>query len=339
MGISRKNNTGYFTAISIAVAIFMLSDVLLGSTSISLTDLFAAVFGKKGPGPINDIVWLFRIPKMLTALLSGIALSICGLQMQTLFKNPLADPYILGISSGAGLGVAFFVMGSSALGITIGSSLGMNIGMAASAWIGALVVTFIIISLSHKLKDNLSLLIFGVMLGFIGSALIGLLQYFSSASSLKNYVLWSMGSFAGMTTVQLIILAALVLIGLIISIYNIKDLNILLLGEQYAKSIGVNVQRTRNRILIVVALLAGGVTAFCGPIGFIGIAVPHIARMLFKNADHKVLIPASALIGAAIMLLADIIAGLPGTSSVIPINTVSALLGIPIILFIILKKK
>lgn len=276
---------------------------------------------------------------MLTALLTGTALSVCGLQMQTLFRNPLADPYILGISSGAGLGVALFTMGFSAFGITFSSSLLSSIGTVASAWLGAFGVTLLILLVSGKLKDNISLLIFGIMTASVSGALISLIQYFSSSSDLKLYVLWTMGSFSGLSYTKIGIMSILVITGLAISIYNIKDLNALLLGEAYAKSLGVNIKMTRARILVATTLLAGSVTAFCGPVGFIGIAVPHIARMTFRDANHKTLLPATAIIGASLMLLADSISQVPGRPEVLPINTVSALIGIPVIFAIIFKNK
>ncbi len=281
----------------------------------------------------------YRIPKVITAMLSGVALSVCGLQMQTLFRNPLADPFILGISSGAGLGVAIFVMGFSAFGITISSSFAASIGTALSAWLGAFGVTLLLLAVSSRLRDNSSLLIFGIMLGSVVSAIISLMQYLSSSSALKVFVLWTMGSFSGLNPSQIWVLFILIMCGFALSVYNIKDLNALLTGEAYARSLGVNLESTRRRILIATTLLAGSVTAFCGPIGFIGIAVPHIARMLFKNANHKVLMPSAALLGAAIMVFADTIAQLPGQPGVIPINTVSALIGVPIILMIVLKTR
>lgn len=338
VGIVNNNRMKYFGLTLIAVILFVF-DILLGSTSVSLREILNLFNGSGDNSMVSTIIFDYRIPKAITALISGIALSICGLQMQTLFKNPLADPYIMGISSGAGLGVALFLMGSSIFGASVISSLGMSIGITLSAWIGAFCVTLLIILLSKKLRDNLSLLIFGVMIGYIGSAIVGLLQYFSSSAALKSYVVWSMGSFAGLSQSQLLILALFLIAGTLISIYNIKDLNLLLLGEQYAENMGINLRASKLRILISTTLLAGGVTAFCGPIGFIGIAVPHIARAVFKNADHRILMGGSALIGISTMLFADIIASLPGQSGVLPINTVSSLFGIPVILIIIIKKR
>ena len=328
-----------YAAIAVSLVVLIIMNLILGSVIIPFRELFASITNNSSISYVNDILWNFRIPKVITALLAGVALSVCGLQMQTLFRNPLADPFILGISSGAGLGVALFVMGSSAFGITMAGSIFFNLGIAAAAWAGAAGVTLLILLVSHRLKENSSLLIFGIMIGSITSAIITLIQYFSSSSELKAFVTWTMGSFSGLTNAQIWIMSMLVVPGIVLSIYNIKELNILLQGEAYAKSLGLNLERTRRRILIATTLLAGSITAFCGPIGFIGIAVPHIARLLFRNADHKVLVPATALTGAAIMVFTDMVAQLPGQSGVIPINTVSALIGVPVILYLIMKSR
>jgi iron complex transport system permease protein len=328
-----------YAAIAVSLVVLIIMNLILGSVIIPVRELFASITNNSSISYVNDILWNFRIPKVITALLAGVALSVCGLQMQTLFRNPLADPFILGISSGAGLGVALFVMGSSAFGITMAGSIFFNLGIAAAAWAGAAGVTLLILLVSHRLKENSSLLIFGIMIGSITSAIITLIQYFSSSSELKAFVTWTMGSFSGLTSAQIWIMSMLVFPGIVLSVYNIKELNILLQGEAYAKSLGLNLERTRRRILIATTLLAGSITAFCGPIGFIGIAVPHIARLLFRNADHKVLVPATALTGAAIMVFTDMVAQLPGQSGVIPINTVSALIGVPVILYLIMKSR
>ncbi len=335
----KKRHFTKYLIISAAFVLFAVMDILLGSVLIPFKDVFGAISGSDVPDFVNNIVWNFRIPKALTAMLAGVALSVSGLQMQTLFRNPLAEPYILGISAGAGFGVALFVMGFSAAGIDISGTVLSKFGIAGAGWLGALGVTMLIMLVSERLRDNLSILIFGIMLGSVLSALISLLQYLSDSSALKVFVLWTLGSFSGIESGELWILFALVMTGFAISIYNIKDLNTLLTGETYARSLGVNLKHTRMRILAATTLLAGSVTAFCGPIGFIGIAVPHISRMIFRNANHKILIPASAILGAAIMLFTDTLAQLPGQSAVVPINTVSAIIGVPVIIVIILKSR
>ena len=316
---------------ALLLVVFFAADLLLGSSSLSVRDLFSTEVGR-------DILLSFRLPKAIVAVICGIALATCGLQMQTLFRNPLADPYILGVSSGAGLGVALFIMGSALWGGAERSALAVSLGSAGAALVGAFAVTMLILYISNRVKGNLTLLIFGVMIGFIASAIVNLLQYTSNAHSLKAYVLWTMGSFAALDKMQIAVLAVLVVVGLTIAIWNIKNLNAILPGEEYAASIGLNVKGIRNRILISTTLLAGAVTAFCGPIGFLGIAVPHIARFIFKDANHRVLFPASALLGGLLTLLADTLSELPGTGSIIPINTMAALLGIPVILVILFRK-
>jgi len=332
----------YFTIYSliiISLSIFITLNLLLGSVLFPVKDIIAAIFGGEAPEYVSNILFSHRIPKAITALLAGAALSVCGLQMQTLFRNPLADPYILGISSGAGLGVAIFVMGFSAFGITLSSSIAANVGIVVAAWLGAFGVTLLILMVSSRLKESISLLIFGIMIASVTGAIISLIQYFSSSAQLKVFVVWTMGSFSGLSPTNIWIMFIVILTGFAMTVFNIKDLNALLLGEAYAKSLGVNLERTRRSILVATTLLAGSVTAFCGPIGFIGIAVPHIARMLFRNADHKVLVPATAILGATIMIIADTISQMPGQPEVLPINTVSALLGVPVILYIIMKSK
>ncbi|MCL1973765.1 MAG: iron ABC transporter permease [Bacteroidetes bacterium] len=341
MEIYRKNPSYrlYYLLLFILLVLIFLAELMFGSVSIPPGRLFDALLHPKGADFATTILWSLRLPRACTAILAGSALSVCGLQMQTLFRNPLADPYILGISSGAGLGVAFFVMGCSAGMAGTGSAWFINTGIASAAWAGALAVSFMVMFAAKRLNNNMSLLIFGIMIGSAGSAIISLFQYFSSASELKTFVLWTMGSFSNVVGIPLGIMTILVGFGLALAVYNIKILNVLLMGETYAKSLGLHMNAVRNRIFISTALLAGSVTAFCGPIGFIGIAVPHLGRMLFKNANHKRLIPATALLGACVTLFADFIAQLPGSGQVLPINTVAALIGIPVILMIILQHR
>lgn len=326
-----KKDVACFTLFGILLLLFFAADLVLGSVMFPVKDLLGTELG-------NDLLYRFRLPKAVAALLGGVALSLCGLQMQTLFRNPLADPYILGVSSGSGLGVALYIMGTTFAGGVVNGSLAQTLGTAGAALAGAITVTILILYVSEKIRSNLSLLIFGVMTGMVASALVNLLQYASDSNALKAYVLWTMGSFAGLDNTQLGILAVLVLAGIAVSVRNIKDLNAILPGEEYARSIGLDIKHIRNRILISTTLLAGAVTAFCGPIGFLGIAVPHIARFIFRDANHRILVPATALIGGALMLFADTLSQLPGTGSVVPINTVAALLGIPVILAIILRR-
>lgn len=342
MKIERK----YFIIPIIFVVIAFICDNIFGGVSIPLRKILSSLFCTDNSSLaggerefVRNIICNFRLPKAITALLAGVGLPLCGLQMQTLFRNPLADPYILGVSASAGLGVALFIMGGSALGVSLSSTSFQTFGIAGAAMTGSILLLLLILAISEKLKDNLSMLIFGVMVSSIASALINLLQYASNESALKMYVLWTMGSFTGLKSSQLLILALLSAGGIILSVYNIKDLNGIMLGEQYANGAGINTKRVKVRIIVATTLLAGGITAFCGPIGFVGIAVPHIVRMIYKNADHKVLIPASAILGGGIMLVADTLSQLPGSGSIIPINTMAALMGIPVIFAIIIKNR
>ena len=272
-----KRRTSYFIVCAVLLAVVFAADLVLGSAGLGLEELFSTDVGR-------DILFSFRLPKALVAMVCGAALAVCGLQMQTLFRNPLADPYILGVSSGAGLGVALYLMGTSLLGASK-SMLVNSLGSAGAALAGALLVTLLLLYVSGRVKGSLTLLVFGVMIGFIASAMVNLLQYASNAHSLKAYVLWTMGSFAALDGIQITVLFVLVALGLILAVWNIKDLNALLPGEEYAAAVGLNIKRIRTRILISTTLLSGAVTAFCGPVGFLGIAVPHIARFIFRNAD------------------------------------------------------
>jgi len=327
-----------FAILVIAVVILFLLDLALGSVSIPLKEIINILKGG-GEEVMRSIFYLFRLPKSLVALLAGSALSVSGLQMQTLFRNPLAGPYVLGVSSGASLGVSLFVLGLPLLGAGAASDLIRSLGMVGSAWLGAALILAVIMAVSVRIKDIMAILILGMMFGSATSAIVELLQYLSPEGALKSYVVWTMGSLGGVTLGRLGLMSVAVTAGIAISISLIKPLNILLLGENYAVTMGLNVRRARRWIFLGTTLLAGAVTAFCGPIGFIGIAVPHIARMLFSQANHRVLMPATIFIGMAIMLLCDIISQLPGSDAVLPVNTVSALLGIPVVISVIVRNR
>jgi len=281
----------------------------------------------------------FRMPKAITALTVGVALSLSGLQMQTVFRNPMAGPYVLGISSGASLGVAFVILGFSS-NITPETLSGLgNWILVVAAWAGAGAVMLLIMAISSRVKDIMTILILGIMLSGGISAIVTIMQYFSNESMLKSYVLWTMGSLGNLTANQLNVLLISVSAGMFLSLFLSKMLNALLIGENYASSIGLNVKFARTVIFICTSILAGSVTAFCGPIGFIGIAVPHIVRILFKTSDHKVLVPGTILMGGAVMLFSDIVSQLPGSESVLPVNAVTSLIGIPVVIWVILRNR
>jgi iron complex transport system permease protein len=337
-----KKSTKYtflFFWLSLAIVLLFVLDLFTGSVLLPVSDVWAALTGGDGGSEtINAIVLQFRVPKAMVALLAGIALSVSGLQMQTIFRNPLADPYVLGISSGSSLGVALFVLGTSVWGFTPTLWV-QNLGLALSGWIGAFAMLAVIMAASFRLRDTMSMLVLGIMIGGVVSAVVGVMQYFSEAAALKTYVLWTMGSFSAVPAGQLALMIPAIIIGLLLAFLTMKWLDALMLGDEYARTMGLNVRSARTVLIISSGFLAGTITAFCGPIGFIGIAVPHLARMLFHTANHRVLMPATVLLGGVVMLFSDIVSQLPGTDSVLPINTITALLGIPVIVVIIFRNQ
>ena len=323
-----------FTALALLIVVLFALDLAVGSVSIPLREVWASLTGGEVAASTVKIVRSIRLVKAVVALLAGAALAVSGLQMQTLFRNPLAGPYVLGISSGASFGVALLLLGAPLLGLG-GSSLIASFGMAGAAWVGAAVILTMVAVLSRRIKDIMVILILGMMCSSGIDAVVQILQYLSSEGALKSFVIWTMGSLGDVTSPQLGLLAAAVLIGLVLAVAVIKPLNLLLLGEQYARTMGLNIHRTRRLVFLSTTLLAGTVTAFCGPVGFIGLAVPHLARMLFREADHRVLIPAAALTGSCVLLLCDIVS----KWLTLPINTVTALMGIPIVVWVVLRHK
>lgn len=322
----------------VLLIIFLILDVFLGSVNIKASEVINGFLGKSSAG-FGTIILKFRLPKAITALTVGIALSLSGLQMQTVFRNPMAGPYVLGISSGASLGVAFVILGfSSAITPDSLSGLG-NWLLVFASWIGAGTVMLLMMVISSKVKDIMTILILGIMLSSGISAIVTIMQYFSSETMLKAYVIWTMGSLGNLTSNQLQVLLISVSAGIILSLLSSKWLNAFLLGENYAASIGLNVPFARAIIFICTSILAGSVTAFCGPIGFIGIAVPHMVRILFRTSDHRILIPGTILMGGVVMLISDIISQLPGSESVLPVNAVTSLIGIPVVIWIILRNR
>ena len=330
----KYRSTTLFVVLCALLVVLFVVDLLVGSVSIPLRDIFAALLGGEVTPSTRLIVVDIRLVKAVVAALAGMALSVSGLQMQTLFRNPLAGPYVLGISSGASLGVALFILGMPLLGIATSSTIS-SLGTAGAAWLGSALILAFVASVSTRIKDIMVILILGMMISSGVSAVVQILQYLSNEEALKSFVIWTMGSLGDVTSKQLGLLLPAVLIGLSVSVAVIKPLNLLLLGEQYARTMGLNVRRSRYLIFLSTTLLAGTVTAFCGPIGFVGLAIPHIARMLFRNADHRVLVPASALCGAVILLCCDIVS----KWLTLPINTITALLGIPIVIWVVIRNK
>lgn len=324
--------------LGIIVLAFLL-DVALGSVHIPLKEVIKVLFtADQGNEGWIYIIQKIRLPKALTAIIVGCGLSVSGLQMQTLFRNPLAGPSVLGITAGASLGVALVMLSTGTItSIYTIKELGISgswlIIIASS--LGAALIMLIIVTISSSLRDNVIVLIIGVMIGNITLSVISIWQYFSSPELIKDYLMWTFGSLGGVTGSQLLLLALVVLIGLLISFFSSKLLDALLLGDNYARSMGLTVNRARLLIVGSTSLLAGGITAFCGPIGFIGIAVPHLARALFNTSNHRMMIPVCCLIGTALMLVCDIIAQLPGSQTVLPINVITALVGSPVVIWVI----
>jgi len=336
-----KSNLKYILSIIFLVIILIIItiiDLYTGPVKISISNILSFLLRNTLENSDNYlIIKEVRFPRVMTAILSGAALSISGLQMQTVFRNPLAGPYVLGISAGASLGVAILIMGAGTIfNFELISKIN-NWAIIFSACIGAGLVLFLIYAISLRVNDIMTILILGILFGSAISAFVSILQYFSSATLLKSFVIWTLGSLNGVSFQQLKILSIIVFFGLLISILSSKMLNVMLLGETYSKSLGLNIKLSRFVIFTSTSLLAGSITAFCGPIGFIGIAVPHISKMLFKTANHNLLIPSSILIGAILMVLSDMLSQITGYEKVLPINSVTALLGIPIVIWIILK--
>ena len=321
----RSRSTILFSIlITLTVSLFLL-DLAVGAVNIPVRDVWAALTGGDCPPATKKIVLNIRLIKAVVALLAGASLSVSGLQMQTLFRNPLAGPYVLGISSGASLGVALVVL----------AGVGSSIGIAGAAWTGAATVLIVITAVGCRIKDIMVILILGMMFSSGVGAVVQILQYFSHEESLKAFFIWTMGSLGDVTLPQLPLLAPSVAVGLLLAVLTIKPLNLLLFGEEYAVTMGLDIRRSRGLLFLSTTLLAGTITAFCGPIGFIGLAIPHVTRMLFQNSDHRVLLPGTTLSGASILLLCDVISKI----FTLPINAITALLGIPIVVWVVLRNK
>lgn len=314
-------------------------NISLGSVSIPTKEVFYSLFGTSDNENWQYLIQNYRLPKALTAILVGSGLGISGLLMQTLFRNPLAGPFVLGISSGASLGAAILIMGASLFSGFSAFQLLNNVSLAIAASIGSFAVLLLVMSVAAKVKDTMALLIIGLMFGSITAAVVSVLSYFTTSEKLQQFIYWSFGSLGNLSWSQLGLLSLIVCIGIILSVFAIKGLNGLLLGENYAKSLGVNLKKLRYLVIIATGLLAGSITAFAGPIAFIGLAVPHLTRQIFDTTDHKILVPAVLIYGAIIMLLCDIVAQLPNSANVLPINAVTSIIGAPVVIWLLVRKK
>lgn len=329
----KSRTTIMFVILAALTVLLLLVDIGAGSVKLSIGQVADALLGRGDNPATTKIVVDIRLTKGIVAIIAGIALSVSGLQMQTLFRNPLAGPYVLGVSSGASLAVALFILGAPLTGGL--SATAASLGMTGAALAGSAAVLALIAVAGRRIKDIMVVLILGMMVSSAISAIVQILQYMSSDEALKSFVIWTMGSLGNVTAEQLPILGVTVALGLILAVATTKSLNLLLLGEEYAVTMGYDNRRGRSMVLISTALLAGSVTAFCGPIGFIGLALPHVARVAFGTSDHRVLIPGAALTGAAVMLGCDIVSKL----LVIPVNAVTALVGIPIVIWIVFRNR
>lgn len=337
----RKNLTLTLFLVLAIVLMFVLN-LLLGTVRIPVADICRILFGDGGENEIwRNIVLSSRVPQALTALVAGAGLAVSGLQMQTVFHNPLAGPSVLGISNGASLGVAFVVLLSGSLGGVALSRLGYlgDVAMSVAAIIGSLAILGLIAYISQKVKGNVTLLIIGVMIGYLVNAIIGVLKFFSAEEDIKAYVVWGLGSFARVSGDQMLLFVMLMVILLPLSMLLVKTMNLLLLGEAYARNLGLNVQRSRLLVILSSGVLVAIVTAYCGPIMFIGLAVPHLARAIYRTSDHRVLMPGTMLVGGALALVCNLLARLPGFEGALPVNSVTALVGAPVIASVLFRRR
>ncbi|BDA71197.1 iron(III) ABC transporter, permease protein [Calothrix sp. PCC 7716] len=341
--LSKYLNQYIFFILLIAILILaFLLDIALGSVQIPIAEVVKVLFGGDAEkASWTNIIFKFRLPKAITATLAGAALGVSGLQMQTIFRNPLAGPFVLGISSGASLGVAIVVLtanlaGAGAIFQTLGIFGDLSLVIASS--LGAAAVLGLVLIVSRRVQDTMTLLILGLLFGYATSALVSILLQFSDSQNIQAYLQWTFGSFAGVTWRSLPVLAGVVLLGLLVAVVLSKPLNVLLVGETYALTLGLNLERTRFWIITSASILAGAITAFCGPIAFLGVAVPHLCRSMFNSCDHRILIPAVMIMGAVMALFADLMCALPGNQMVLPLNSVTALLGTPVVSWVILRR-
>ena len=334
-----KRNVCIILLLVAGIIVLFAMSLIVGSVRIPLADVCDILFDKfDGKESWKYIVMENRLPQALTAMLCGASLAVCGLMLQTAFRNPLAGPDVFGISSGAGLGVAIVML---FLGGSVSTTMFTVSGFLAiltSAFIGAIVVTMIILFLSTMVKNSVLLLIVGLMVGYVSSSAVALLNFFASEEGVKSYMVWGMGNFGGVSMNHMQLFALLCLVGIIASIFLIKPLNIMLLGTQYAESLGINIRQIRNLLLVTIGLLTAVITAFCGPVSFLGLAIPHMTRLLLHTENHQVLLPCTILCGAVIALLCNLICYLPGDGGIIPLNAVTPLLGAPIIIYVIVKR-
>lgn len=337
---NQKRNTILFLLLALGLVLLFFVNISFGSITIPFKEIYTSLTGGQASKSTWEYIIInYRLPKAITAILVGMGLSISGLLMQTLFRNPLAGPYVLGLSSGASLGVAFVILGASLLPPFLSTILLSSYGVVLASVIGSSVVLLAVLMVSQRLRDTMAILIVGLMFGSFTSAIVGVLTYFSSAEQLQKFTFWSMGNLGNLSWSSLLIVTVCVGIGLLLSLFSIKPLNALLLGENYARSLGLNFKKTRLIIIFATSILAGSVTAYAGPIAFIGLAVPHIAKLVFQTSNHSVLYWSTLLLGASIMLICDVISELPGLEITLPINAVTSIIGAPVVIWLLVRKR
>lgn len=335
-----NRNTLLFIFLSLGLVFLFLIDISLGAVAIPLKEVCNSLIGSTASKASWEyIIMDYRLPKAIVAIVVGMGLAISGLLMQTLFRNPLAGPYVLGLSSGASLGVALVILGAAFLPDFVSELLLSSYGIVLASSLGSFLVLLAVLAVAQRLRDTMAILIVGLMFGSLTNALVGTLTYFSTAEQLQKFTFWSLGSLGNLSWTSIAILSVCVVIGLLLSLASIKPLNTLLLGENYAKSLGLNYTKARFIIILATSILAGSITAFAGPIAFVGLAVPHIAKLVFQTSNHLILFWSTLLFGAMIMLVCDSISQLPNTAIIIPINAITSILGAPIVIWLLIRKR
>lgn len=335
----KTRNTFLFSILSIILLLTFLLNISFGQVAIPFKEVIKSLFGSHASKETWEyIIVNFRLPKAITAILVGIGLSISGLLMQTLFRNPLAGPYVLGLSSGSSLGVAFVILGAGILPLSLADFLLSSYGIILASCLGSFMVLLLVLTISKFLRDTMTILIAGLMFSSFASAIVSILTYFSSAEKLQKFTFWSMGSIGNISWPNLLILFIAICIGLLISLFSIKSLDGLLLGENYAKSLGLKIKKSRRMIILATSILAGSITAFAGPIAFIGLAVPHLSKLIFQTSNHLVLFWGTIIIGAIIMLFCDMVSQMPGFDFTLPINAITSIIGAPIVIWLLVRK-
>lgn len=335
----KTRNTFLFSILSILLLLTFLLNISFGQVAIPFKEVIKSLFGSHASKETWEyIIVNFRLPKAITAILVGIGLSISGLLMQTLFRNPLAGPYVLGLSSGSSLGVAFVILGAAILPLSLADFLLSSYGIILASCLGSFMVLLLVLTISKFLRDTITILIAGLMFSSFASAIVSILTYFSSAEKLQKFTFWSMGSIGNISWPNILILFIAICIGLLISLFSIKSLDGLLLGENYAKSLGLNIKKSRRMIILATSILAGSITAFAGPIAFIGLAVPHLSKLIFQTSNHLILFWSTIIIGAIIMLFCDMVSQMPGFDFTLPINAITSIIGAPIVIWLLVRK-